>query len=362
MSDINRHFSDSYGLARKKFLDAAKAAGLDIESVQNTEANGPRGEPLYTDIARLGLSLDDGAENVLVLSSATHGAEGFCGSGIQVGLLREEVLADLPPKTAVVMIHAMNPYGFAHVRRVTEGNVDLNRNVVDHAAGTYPPETGYADVHGLLCPPDLITNKAAYDAAIMARIEEHGLPAFQMAVSGGQYTHPDGLFYGGRAPTWSNRMWHGVIERHMRGHRRIACVDFHTGLGPYGFGELIVTRGVPQARDWWGTEGVADIAAGESVSAPIRGDVSSALAVLGEGPEITFAALEYGTRDIITVLDAHRADNWLHHHGDPEGPEGEAIRAQMLHAMYPDDDAWRQMVWERAVFVVSKALEGVAGR
>lgn len=52
--DAVRHFSSTYAEARKKFLDAATEAGASVETFQNVGANGPMGEPLYTDVARLG--------------------------------------------------------------------------------------------------------------------------------------------------------------------------------------------------------------------------------------------------------------------------------------------------------------------
>jgi predicted deacylase len=59
--------------------------------------------------------------------------EGFCGSGIQIGLLQEGLAERLPPAVRVLVIHALNPYGFSHLRRVNEDNIDLNRNFVDYS-------------------------------------------------------------------------------------------------------------------------------------------------------------------------------------------------------------------------------------
>ena len=42
------------------------------------------------------------------------------------------------------MIHALNPFGFAHLRRANEDNVDLNRNFVDHEGGNYPENDLFA--------------------------------------------------------------------------------------------------------------------------------------------------------------------------------------------------------------------------
>ena len=42
-------------------------------------------------------------------------------------------------------------------------------------------------------------------AKIAAYVEKHGMKAMRIARSGGQYTHPDGIFFGGMGPTWSRR-------------------------------------------------------------------------------------------------------------------------------------------------------------
>eukprot|EP01032_Pedospumella_encystans_P016815 gene16815-19167_t len=85
---------------------------------------GAQGEELAMDVAVQGPA---DAAQVLMTTSAVHGIEGFCGSAIQTGLLHS---LSLPPGVAVVHVHAVNPHGFSHARRVNEDNVDLNRNFI----------------------------------------------------------------------------------------------------------------------------------------------------------------------------------------------------------------------------------------
>src|ERR1700722_586865 len=120
-------FSDTYQQARDKFLDAASGAAGEPEKFWHPEV-GPDGSQLSTDVAWLG---PRDAERVLVLISATHGVEGFAGSGAQVDWLARGEAARLPPGVAALLIHAINPYGFAWLGRGTHENVDLNRNWVD---------------------------------------------------------------------------------------------------------------------------------------------------------------------------------------------------------------------------------------
>ena len=108
-------FSHDYPEARAKFLEAAAAAGGVLDAVAHP-MRGPDGGELATDIAWFG---PHDAERVLVMLSGTHGVEGFCGSGAQVHWLRRGEAKRLPSGVAVMMLHAVNPYGFAWSRRTT---------------------------------------------------------------------------------------------------------------------------------------------------------------------------------------------------------------------------------------------------
>ena len=140
-------FSSDYSEARAKFLAACEAANAPVEHFRNPET-GPSGEPLFTDVTVLG---PDDAERVLLLCSGTHGVEGFAGSAIQTGLLRDGIAERLPDGVRLVMIHALNPFGFAHLRRTNEDNVDLNRNFIDHAVA-HPLNPGYDDLAEIISP------------------------------------------------------------------------------------------------------------------------------------------------------------------------------------------------------------------
>ena len=70
--------------------------------------------------------------------------------------------------------------------------------------------------------------------------------------------------------------------------------------------------------------------------------------------------LEPGLEYVKDMIDAVRADNWLHVHGRLESVEGKAIKARIREAFYPDRDDWKTMVWERAVDVTRRMLKGLA--
>jgi len=353
-------FSFDYQTARAKFLAAARDAGAALETILHPE-RGPDGGDLATDVALIG---PREAESVLVMISATHGVEGFCGSGAQVDWLRREEYRALPGGTAVLMVHAINPYGFAWLRRVTNENVDLNRNWIDFDAPR-PQNPGYEALADLICPPEWTADvQALTTKALMAFADEHGFAALQQALTAGQYTHPQGVFFGGNEPTWSRGTQTKIFEHYLRHAARIAIIDYHSGLGPPGFGEQIVDRlhspGYRRAANWYGGAVKSPVVGGDSTSAHlVGGGLPFALNLLSQA-ELTGMALEFGTKPMTAVLNAVRADAWLHAYGDPLSPEGRLIQAEVRDAFFSDADDWKGMVAGQSLLATRQALRGLS--
>jgi hypothetical protein len=360
MIPVSQAFSDSYAQARIKFLEAAASAGTRLESHRHP-LPGRDGEPLALDTARDG---NEQSERLLIISSACHGIEGYCGSGVQVFALHD---AEWRAKArdagvAVLYLHALNPHGFSHTRRVTHENVDLNRNFHDFSQ-PLPVNEGYRRAHPLLLPAQWPPD-AANQAAVQAFIEREGLPAWQAAVSGGQYEFADGLFYGGREPTWSHRTLRAVLAQHAGAARHVAWIDLHTGLGPSGVGERIHAGRrdadtVARARRWWG-EQVTSIYDGSSTSALLSGLMWNAIDDAAPQAEYTGIALEYGTVPITEMIDALRGDHWLALH--PEAPPELAaqIKARLRRAFYTETEAWKGQVVSQARQAMFQAVDGLA--
>lgn len=353
------YFPADYAEARRRFAAAAQAAGARILQYDHP-AQGPRGEALSTEVAWLG---PPDAERVLVTISGTHGAEGFCGSGVQTGWFESGLAGAESEAVACMAVHAINPHGFAWLRRVTEDNVDLNRNFVDFDA-PLPENPGYEELAEALCPPtwDDATIAATRDV-LAAYAEDHGTAGLQAAITNGQYRHPGGLFFGGTAPTWSHRILKEIFHRHLGNARRVAVIDYHTGLGPRGHGERICparpgTPEIARAAEWYGGDFTCP-ALGTSSATEICGFNVIGMAEALPEAELTAVALEYGTLPSEDVKLALRADNWLHLHGDLETAKGRAIKAQLREAFYQDADDWKQQVWDRAVETQKLALAGL---
>jgi hypothetical protein len=352
-----RCFADTYAGARAAFLDACAVAGASVESYRHP-ASGPDGGDLHTDVALAG---DPAAARLFVVASGTHGVEGFGGSACQVAFLSDA--PDPPEGVALLFVHALNPYGFAHLRRTTEDNVDLNRNFVRHDEPPY--NAPYDALHDLLLPADW--HGPAHDAAsaaLGAAVQRDGLRAVQAAITAGQYTHPDGLFYGGTQPVWSNLTWRAVLAKHLAGRTHVAFADLHTGLGAFAAAEVIFRArydggGLERARAWYGD--VTSSEEGSSVSTVIGGTTHSAVVDAAPGAEVTTVTIEFGTLPGLAVLAALQADNWLTQRGGPAAARAADIKRAIRAAFYPDDDAWRTAVLTSGTEVLRRGVAGLGG-
>ncbi|WP_427309851.1 M14 family metallopeptidase [Cupriavidus sp. H39] len=339
------HFSRSYAEARKTFLDAARTAGAALAQFPHPTKRGSAGEDLAIDVALAGAPE---ARRCLMVTSGTHGAEGFAGSGAQVALLHDAaLLADCAAAdTSLLLVHAINPYGFSHLRRVNEDNVDLNRNFLDFSQ-PLPHNAAYAEIAPLLLPAQWPPSESD-QAQLMKAVAERGMAWYQAAVSGGQYQDPGGMFYGGDKATWSNYTLCRILARFGAGREALRWIDVHTGLGPWGYGEPIhmgpdTPESVTRTRAIWG-ERVTSIYDGSSTSANLTGLAWHAVPQTLPTVDYAGIALEFGTLPVGEVLDALRGDHWLHLHPEADENQRSLVRQAMWRAFYGDADDWRDGV------------------
>ena len=143
-----KYFSPNYTMARTQFRTAVEKAGGRLTALR-LDAKGPNGEDLTIDIAWFGA---EKPKRVLVHSSGLHGVEAFAGSAIQLQWL-DEGIPSLPEDSALVLVHVLNPFGMAWLRRFNENGVDLNRNFLGPDETYQGTPTGYGLLDPFLNPP-----------------------------------------------------------------------------------------------------------------------------------------------------------------------------------------------------------------
>jgi hypothetical protein len=351
-------FPEGYGSARASLLNRMAPFSAAQHKVFECPGRTPAGERLATDSLWLGSS---DASKVLVLLSGTHGVEGFAGSGVLFDLLElinkgHIALAD---NIALLIAHALTPWGYAWLRRCDEDGVDLNRNYVDFTQ-PLPDNPGYEDLKSQIKSLDKIGREAAF----AAYIAKHGRTAYEIAVSGGQYSDPEGPFYGGKKPAHGRQVTEDLIHCFNLAERDLAVIDIHTGLGPFGYGELICDHppgnpGVDRAQGWYG-DSVTLPAMGTSSSVPKTGLMDYAWHEI-MNQRSCHVTLEFGTYPTGCLFEVLLRDHLLWSKKDNLSDKL-AHGKQMLHHFCPNDDNWKASVLFRARQVIWQALQGLSGR
>ncbi len=352
-------FSPSYDVARQRFLEASRDVHAQTASYPVDQV-GPTGESLSIDVAWVGAREPTQA---VVVTSGLHGVEGFFGSAVQLAWLAKLARGDveLPPRTTVVLVHAVNPFGFAWQRRTDSRNVDLNRNFVDRLAGEkyFGIPDGYGYVRKFLAPetaPSWLSYPTfrLYAAWLVAR---YGAEILRTAVASGQYEDQNGLFFGGYVPSESTALMRSHFWSWTRRAKAVVHLDLHTGLGAFADYQLFVEQPHAQHLQWYWThfdhEHVVSVAErGQYYAQGVMGAWLARHAPV----EYRFSCLELGTHSMLRVLAALRDENRLHHYGSPESSAQPRTKKELLECFCPSSHLWRRKAIKYALQVLNQAV------
>ncbi|HKQ23769.1 MAG TPA: DUF2817 domain-containing protein [Burkholderiales bacterium] len=386
-------FSADYRSARARFVLAADRHSWRRQ-VYDIGVDGPAGESLSIDMAALG---SPSAENVVVISSGLHGVEGFFGSAVQLAFIEQHSAGlGLTSNAAIILVHALNPFGFAWRRRWNENNVDLNRNfLTDYSFPDRDPEyldsrNAYARLYRLLNPGRPPSRIEPYAMKALAAIFSQGwaerarlpsghrpapvaigailglgLAQLRKTIPVGQYEYPDGLFFGGTRLERTTHYLRETLPGWVGQARRIIHVDFHTGLGQHGKYKLFVgdeenSEPSQRAARWFGAENVEPW--GGDTAYRGRGLMATHFAsVFGDWRYLCLTA-EFGTYPATPVLRALRAEHQAHRFSRPGSANYEWAKRQLVEAFCPKSRSWRESAVEQGLGIIKRAVSVCFGR
>lgn len=352
-------FSENYVTARERFIAAADGPGFQLEQ-HSIGKKGPNGEDLTIDVARLG---KENPSRVVVVSSGLHGVEAFFGSAVQLALLDGLLRNWSPaPSTAIVLLHALNPFGFAWLRRFNEENVDLNRNFFLEKEKYSGSPKKYAELNDWLNPKGVPPPVSLFYPEALWHIFRNGLLAMTEAIVGGQYDFPAGLFYGGRGPSVTIQILDEHLPQWIGKAKDVLHIDLHTGLGRSGTYKLLVDQA--SGSEYWKlfesqfpAKEILKLGKGTGVAFQINGSFPSWCRLRFPNCNYDLVTYEAGTYNPIKLLTALRAENRAHHFGDPSASWVKQTKQRLVEAFAPADPDWRNIVVKHGVKVAEKAIE-----
>ncbi len=357
MSDHPAYSAD-YRTGRDRFRTASRARGFRLQTITIDER-----ADLTIDVAFAGAERPD---RLVIVSSGLHGVEGFLGSAVQNSLLEDPAEAwPLPDDAGLILIHALNPWGYANLRRFDEANVDLNRNfLLEGQAYSGTPEI-YRELDGLLNPPGPPRLLDLMAIESIPALWRHGERALRRAIARGQYDFPRGLFYGGAEPSRVHRVLLDAYPRWIGGATQILQLDIHTGLGGWGELVLLLEDTVSAERARWLADQFAGIKvewSGEGIAYPTRGGLGTWCQATFSDRAFDYCCAEFGTYSGRTNLSALRAENQAFHWGPSESRSTVRARRRLVEAFAPADRSWRAETLERGRDAVRRSFAIVLQR
>jgi Protein of unknown function (DUF2817) len=362
-------FSETYAEGRSRFRAASSAAGALLSDFAHPRSVAPDGESLTMDVARFGAAE---AERMLVVLCGVHGLEASAGAATMLQWLARKGPEKLGRGVGVLLVHGVNPYGWAHASRGNEDNIDLNRNFL-RADQTRPENEGYRELHDMIVGTGAAGSAQGFDQAVeqfhVFRLR-HGVRAALQAVTAGQYDIPAGLSYGGHATSWSNSTVLDVVGAACAGATKTVILDWHTGIGAFG-APYFVTLDSPdspsfaRAREWWGAQYINGPDAFDGAKIPaytgILIEAVQARVRESSGGETLGIGVEFGTYGIELMIQALVMDNWLRFAGAAADARTRAgVRARLIERFCPSAPEWRSAALGHAARIYDQALTGLA--
>lgn len=351
---MDDYYPSSYAEARNRFR-----LSLGLLSSKWPEAR-LESHPLSIDPS---LSLDwiwaepPHKQNLVIVSTGEHGIEGYVGAAMLQLFLEEFAPRLNAENTGLLLVHAINPWGMEHHRKVNENSVDLNRNFIfgNHFDAALNPD--YKALNFLLTPRRPVRSFALENLSFWGRVLHAllklGISRVSTATLLGQYHTPDGFFYGGAQHEESTRVLAELYRRALAEYEQILQMDMHTGYGPRQQMSIIVPP----------LETVSSVEFSRRFNYPLvqKIDASEFYAISGDMGEYFYrlretqfpskrlfaCGFEFGTFGDslfarIRSLRAMVLENQLHWHGAVSPSAEGAVRREFEALYFPSDPVWRQ--------------------
>jgi hypothetical protein len=302
------------------------------------------------------------SKQLVFLSTGLHGIEGYVGAAV-VKLFVKEYLRHLnPADTGLFLVHAINPWGMKHRRRVNENNVDLNRNFIfEQSNEAKELNRAYDRAHSFLNPkkPLKSASNPFFYLKLFNQILCMGPANFREAVLYGQYRYPQGLYYGGSGFERSTEVLSKLFQEAASSCERFLLIDMHSGYGPrYQMtlvNSLYEKRASADLQAAFNYPLVAKTDLDEFY--PMQGDMVDYLYQVMEsqfpGKYFYATSFEFGTLGssfgaVVKSLKAMINENQASQYGAVSDQVAVRARHDFCELFYPADRKWREKVMQDA--------------
>jgi len=349
------YFPENYEQARQNFRNEA-----DIITSTESEAKffsfkipSQIDDDLTTDVLYIPAKQQ---KNLLILSSGVHGIEGFVGHAIQIMFIKTFLSENLITNTGILFIHAVNPYGFKYIRRVSENNIDLNRNSSANDSLYDIVNEGYPHVSDFINPTSVLDFSDCMHKCFFLRamnmLRKESISVLRQAVLQGQYAHPKGLYYGGNDFEPQIKLLTPFIDSICEPYQTIMTIDLHTGYGERGKLHLFpnpVEDNIKVLAEEIFEGYQIDWGDGDDFYT-VTGDFSGFIGQLNADKTYIPITFEYGTMNSqkttgsIKSLHIMVMENQGFQYGYKSSKDSVKIKDKFIEMYYPSSSRWRNLI------------------
>jgi hypothetical protein len=373
-TDYSSYYPSDYENARHLFRILAGELDERYNNVQNFSIKVPSqiDDDLTVDISYLPAQKD--STNLIILISGLHGVEGYVGHAVQQLFVRMHLNDHLVEDTGILLIHGVNPFGFKYTRKVTENNIDLNRNSPSGESLYETINDGYPVVYDLVNPKAKVNKSSLGNRLFFLKaineIRKASLPVLRQAVLQGQYEFAEGIYYGGKQPEPQIEALEPLIASISRPYQKILALDIHTGYGERGKLHFF-----PNPMEGEEKERMEKLLEGYTIDwgdnedfYVITGDFTGFIGAINPGKEYYSMLLEYGTLNSQTTMGSLKSihvnilDNQGFHYGYISAKDSLYVKSGTMEMYSPSSTNWRNYILQQTDEVFTKVIPRFTGR
>jgi hypothetical protein len=295
-------------------------------------------------------------DKLLIISSGVHGVEGFVGNAVQQMFMEKFINEDLLNNTGLLFVHSVNPYGFKYLRRVSENNVDLNRNSSTDTSLYSSVNEGYAKMYSFINPAGKVNTKSCknkmFNLRAVFKIIRASMPVLRQAVLQGQYQYPEGLYFGGSNFEPQIVALTPIISSICEPYKSVFAIDLHTGYGEKGKLHLFPNTVGDVAK-----KQLEDIFAGYEIDwsdsddfYTVTGDFVDFMNILNKDKAFLPMTFEYGTMNSQTTKGSLKSihimilENQGNHYGYKKERDSLKVINDFVEMYNPSSAEWRTKI------------------
>jgi len=362
------YYTNSYDSARIKFIKASSKLQKKYPASKTFHISVPSKIDNNLSVDVLYLPCLKEHDKLMILSSGVHGVEGYVGSAVQEMFIDKFVCDSLLEKTGLLFIHSVNPFGYKYNRRVSENNIDLNRNssITDTLYAIV--NDGYPKVYDFINPKKKVNTHSFsnifFTPRAIFKILKASMPVLRQAILQGQYQFPEGLYFGGNKLEPQTVALKPIVKSICKSYKTVLEIDLHTGYGERGKLHFFPNPVDPVTKarietifstykiDWGDSNGFYTV----------TGDFVNFIGQLNKGKTYLPMTFEYGTMDSQTTSGSLKSihimilENQGNHFGYKKERYKIKVTNDILEMYYPYSKDWKNTIMQNSETVFKKIV------